>query len=397
VRFRFQGPLKKFRKWRTAKHPVPIRLLYQALQEEAVENSVKTQAEAGGLEEPVMVRSKPVEGGVMRVVTPAEIWAGGDADDAAAAQSGSKRANPSEEEEEEEEEEESVSEGGTESEDDGDSSGDGDDDLEQSEQDSKPKPPAAVRSSADIRQELIKLSMRGRDTGGEGVWATDQGEVLVSKETLGEIEKKEKKLRREEGKQLAQKRASQWDAMLDAGRQKKIKTVTDDIEKYKGENQFQNFQDTVAASGGFSTHFSQKWQADNARKQEDNKTRNADDWHEAFEDRPKGEDLDENDFFGSRGAGRGAGRGGERGGRHGGVFSRGGGRGGDRDRGGRGKFGDRGGGRGGRGGGGRGGPRHGGGGRGVGHGHGRGRGFVSRGGGRDGGFRGGGGGGRGRR
>jgi hypothetical protein len=115
-------------------------------------------------------------------------------------------------------------------------------------------------SPTTTRADLIALSMRGRDVGREGVWddGDDEDEEkkktssrIVSEETLQMISKTEKQLRRREQKEQQKKKLSEWDQLLDSGRQKKIKTGRpNSLETYLqqdngGVNQFQEYQNYV--------------------------------------------------------------------------------------------------------------------------------------------------------
>jgi hypothetical protein len=125
-----------------------------------------------------------------------------------------------------------------------------------------PKPVPSQTTRAD----LIALSMRGRDVGREGMWDDDNGNEkftdpaatsaasatrIVSEETLQMISKTEKQLRRREQKEQQKKRLSDWDQLLDSGRQKKIKTGRpNSLDTYlkqenNGINQFQEYQNFV--------------------------------------------------------------------------------------------------------------------------------------------------------
>eukprot|EP00602_Paraphysomonas_sp_CaronLab_P010687 CAMPEP_0185038222 /NCGR_PEP_ID=MMETSP1103-20130426/33611_1 /TAXON_ID=36769 /ORGANISM="Paraphysomonas bandaiensis, Strain Caron Lab Isolate" /LENGTH=794 /DNA_ID=CAMNT_0027576553 /DNA_START=86 /DNA_END=2470 /DNA_ORIENTATION=+ len=103
-------------------------------------------------------------------------------------------------------------------------------------------------TNKDVRQDLIALSMRGRDTGGEGMW---EGDGVVTDDVIKTLESSQKKVRREEQKMLSKRKVSEWDRMLDSGRQKKVKkkeekqNVDDDV------NHFQSFQDKLAAGEDF--------------------------------------------------------------------------------------------------------------------------------------------------
>ena len=99
------------------------------------------------------------------------------------------------------------------------------------------------------RKQLIELSMRGRDIGGEGAWSSaDPDDVLVPTKVKDIIEASQKKLRRMEQKEQAKKRQSEWNQMLDSGRQKKVKLGgIDKSNIFDGVNEFQKLQDSVAS------------------------------------------------------------------------------------------------------------------------------------------------------
>lgn len=68
--------------------------------------------------------------------------------------------------------------------------------------------------------------MRGRDVGGEGTWNDDapSNALIVPEKTIQVIAKTEKQIRRSEQKEQQKKKLSDWDQLLDSGRQKKIRT-----------------------------------------------------------------------------------------------------------------------------------------------------------------------------
>ena len=133
------------------------------------------------------------------------------------------------------------------------------DDLEssRSQNDKKMDTPTLPSPSPTTRADLIALSMRGRDVGREGVWddeqttdSTSTSPRIVSEETLQMISKTEKQLRRREQKEQQKKRLSDWDQLLDSGRQKKIKTGRPNsldtyLKQESGVNQFQEYQNFV--------------------------------------------------------------------------------------------------------------------------------------------------------
>ena len=123
-----------------------------------------------------------------------------------------------------------------------------DDSVESTEVDSATSAPSVLSS-----KDLMRMSMRGRDIGGEGLWengtSTDQ---ILSTAVHKHIESTEKKIRRKEQKERSKNRPSEWDQVLDAGRKKKIKTGVNRSNIFDGVNEFQKLQNSVSSTTAVS-------------------------------------------------------------------------------------------------------------------------------------------------
>ena len=95
---------------------------------------------------------------------------------------------------------------------------------------------AAPSSNKDISRDVLAQSRRGRELGGEGLWNEELGEAEKVKQIVT-------KHRREDQKQQAAKRTTEWDQLLDQGKLKKLKADKFDEEDiFERENQFQKLQ-----------------------------------------------------------------------------------------------------------------------------------------------------------
>ena len=111
---------------------------------------------------------------------------------------------------------------------------------------------ADKKSSEDAIEHMMKDGKRFRLGGSEGVWDT------VTEETLASVKKATVIQRNMEKSILTSRKISDWDAHLDSGRKKKIKTpkVLDadhgtQSEWDEGENPFQKVLDERRDQGGF--------------------------------------------------------------------------------------------------------------------------------------------------
>lgn len=118
----------------------------------------------------------------------------------------------------------------------------------------KPAASTGITGMSDTKRQLLNLSLRGKDIGGEGGWGEggDGGDgggksTVETKTVIQEVEKNQRRVEREV---IQKRKASEWDAMLDAGRVKKIKVKnTDTSLKDSKENYFQSVQDRRSTSG----------------------------------------------------------------------------------------------------------------------------------------------------
>jgi hypothetical protein len=108
-------------------------------------------------------------------------------------------------------------------------------------------PAPAVAASAEkngdtgVFKNILDLSRRGRELGGEGLW---EQAGLESDAQAEEVKALVTQQRREEQKQQRGKRTSEWDQMLDQGRTKKLKPKPEPTDK-DAPNPFQQVQDRI--------------------------------------------------------------------------------------------------------------------------------------------------------
>lgn len=92
-------------------------------------------------------------------------------------------------------------------------------------------------ASAVSREDILKLSYRGRDVGTEGYWDD------VSSNVTDKLVNANKQQRKAEREILKQRQRDEWDTALDSGRVKKIKVKTEEDSALTGRNFFQEAQD----------------------------------------------------------------------------------------------------------------------------------------------------------
>lgn len=78
-----------------------------------------------------------------------------------------------------------------------------------------------TKSNIDIVASLLEKSREGKNLGSVGVWET------IGEKSVSNINQLATKQRRQDQQIRRQKRTTDWDAQLDAGRQKKLKKLKD--------------------------------------------------------------------------------------------------------------------------------------------------------------------------
>ena len=106
--------------------------------------------------------------------------------------------------------------------------------------------PGKLIANDTITKDILFQSRRGNDVGGEGIWEDDDADPNIQESLKKELKDIASKQRRHDQKEAHSRYADDWDGMLDAGKQKKVKTKYDEDatgSSSSGVNKFQTVQD----------------------------------------------------------------------------------------------------------------------------------------------------------